>query len=148
MKGVNQCLSRHFPWNPDNQINTNMILFTSTFPNQWVRKIFWSSILYWFLKSTMIWWKNSLPKFCWPIYNPLMGEGFMGGCTIFFSFLTSFFKIRKRFFESIKITSGIYDRKFFIFQMSERWFPWHPKGGCTSPHKSRGVFYKHVGHGN
>ena len=30
--------------------------------------------------------------------------------------------------------------KFFIFQMSGRWFPWHPKGGCTPPHKSRGVF--------
>ena len=23
--------------------------------------------------------------------------------------------------------------KFFIFQMSGRWFPWHPKGGCTPP---------------
>ena len=23
--------------------------------------------------------------------------------------------------------------KFFIFQNSGRWFPWHPKGGCTPP---------------
>ena len=41
------------------------------------------------------------------------GKGFMGGCTPplhdFFLFLTSFFKIGKRFFASvIKIISGIY----------------------------------------
>ena len=30
--------------------------------------------------------------------------------------------------------------KFFTFQMSGRWFPWHLKGGCTTPHKSCGVF--------
>ena len=44
--------------------------------------------------------------------------------------------------------------KFFISQMSDisqmsgRWFPWHPKGGVYTPHKSRGVFYTHIGHGN
>ena len=31
--------------------------------------------------------------------------------------------------------------KFFIFQISGRWFPWHPKGGCTpTSHKPRDIF--------
>ena len=43
----------------------------------------------------------------------IIGRGIYGGCTPhlydFFLFLTSFFKIRKRFFASvIKIISGIY----------------------------------------
>ena len=34
--------------------------------------------------------------------------------------------------------------KFFIFQMSGRWFPWHPKGGVYTPHKSIEVFFTHI----
>ena len=33
--------------------------------------------------------------------------------------------------------------KFFIFQISGRWFPWHPKGGCTPP-KNLEVFFTHI----
>ena len=45
-------------------------------------------------------------------FSPIIGEGFIGGVhpsLRFFLFLTSFFKMRKRFFASaIKIISGIY----------------------------------------
>ena len=63
----------------------------------------------------------------------------------FFLFLTSFFKIWKRFFASvIKIISGICGYKFFIFQMSGRWFPWHPKGGGVHPPINLEVFFTHI----
>ena len=90
----------------------------------------------------------------WLSIADLMGEGFMGGgwCTppfTIFLFLTSFFKIEKDFLPVLSKLSQASMVKIFIFQMSGRWFPWHPKGGgCTPPHKSRGVFYTHIGHGN
>ena len=34
--------------------------------------------------------------------------------------------------------------KFFIFQMSGRWFPWHPKGGVYTPPINLEVFFTHI----
>ena len=34
--------------------------------------------------------------------------------------------------------------KFFIFQMSGRWFPWHPKGGGCTPPINLEVFFTHI----
>ena len=34
--------------------------------------------------------------------------------------------------------------KFFIFQMSGRWFPWHPKGGGVHPPINLEVFFTHI----
>ena len=50
-----------------------------------------------------------------------------------FLFLTSFFKYEKDFLQVLSKLSHASMVKFFIFQMSGRWFPWHPKGGCTPP---------------
>ena len=73
----------------------------------------------------------------------LMGEGFMGVHTPFTIFFISDFVLQ----DTKKIFCKCYQNylrhiwlEFFIFQMSGRWFPWHPKGVVYNPHKSRGVF--------
>ena len=34
--------------------------------------------------------------------------------------------------------------KFFIFQVSGRWFPWHPKEGGVHPSINLEVFFTHI----
>ena len=81
-----------------------------------------------------------------PVYgmSVLMGEGFIGGVhPPSRSFLISDFVLQ----DMKNIFCQCYQNylrhlwlKFFIFQMSERWFPWHPKegvapkGGVHTPH--------------
>ena len=56
---------------------------------------------------------------------------------------------KKKIFASvIKIIPGIYGQNSSYFKWVEGGFRGTPKGGCTPPHKSRGVFYTHIGHGN
>ena len=65
------------------------------------------------------------------------GRRIYGGCTPllrFFLCLTSFLKIRKRFFASvIKIISGISSQNFSFFRWVQGGFRGTPKGGCTPP---------------
>ena len=77
-----------------------------------------------------------------------MEDGFMGGVYTplydLFWFLNSFFKIRKRFFASLQASM------VNIFHFSDEWnvVSVAPQRGVYTPHKSRGVFYTHIGHGN
>ena len=68
----------------------------------------------------------------------------MGNVHPFRSFLISAFVLqdmRKIFCQNYQNYLRDLWLKFFIFQMSGRWFPWQPKGGMVyTPPKSRGVF--------
>jgi len=79
----------------------------------------------------------------------IYGGGVHPPFTIFFDFRLRSLRYEKDFCQCYQNYLRHLWLKFFIFQMSGRWFPWHPKGGGVHPpHKSRGVFYTHIGHGN
>ena len=69
--------------------------------------------------------------------SKINGRRIYGGCTPhFMNFFISDFILK----DTKKIFCKCYQNylrhlwlKSFIFQMSGRWFPWHPKGGCTPP---------------
>ena len=64
----------------------------------------------------------------------------MRGVYDFFLFLTSFFKISK-----LSQASMV---KIFHFSDESKVVSVTPQRGVYTPHKSRGVFYTHIGHGN
>ena len=72
----------------------------------------------------------------------------MGGCTPpLLSFLISNFVLQ----DMKEIFCQCYQNylrhlwlKFFIFQMSGRWFPWHPKGGGVHPPINLEVFFSDI----
>ena len=74
----------------------------------------------------------------------LMGEGFTEVYTFLYENILYFWLHSSRYEKDFCQCYPNYLRhlwlKFFIFQWSGRWFPWHSKGGCILPHKSRGVF--------
>ena len=84
----------------------------------------------------------------------LMGEGFMGGMytppfTIFFDFRLRSLRYEKDFLPVLSKLSQASLVKIFHFSDEWKVVSVAPqRGGCTPPHKSRGVFFRHIGHGN
>ena len=84
----------------------------------------------------------------------LMGEGFMGGCTpppfaIFFEFRLGSLRYETDFLPVLSKLSQASMVKIFHFSDEWKVVSVAPqRRGCTPPHKSRGVFYTHIGHGN
>ena len=82
-----------------------------------------------------------------------MGKGFMGGCkppfTIFFDFRLRSLRYEKDFLPVISKLSQASMVKIFHFSDEWKVVSVAPqRGGVHPPHKSRGVFYTHIGHGN
>ena len=77
-----------------------------------------------------------------------MGEGFMGGeHPPLRTFLISDFVLQ----DTKNIFCKCYQNylrhlrlKFFIFQMSGRWFPWHTKGGCIPLPLNSKIFFSDI----
>ena len=79
----------------------------------------------------------------------LMGEGYMRGVytpfTIFYNSYSS--RNEKDFLLVLLKLSQASIVKIFHFSDEQKVVSVVPKRGCTPPHKSRSVFFKHIGHG-
>ena len=94
----------------------------------------------WFRKYELIWF-----------INILMEEGFLGVYTPFTIFL--YFWLRPLRYEKdfLQVLSKLCQASMVkIFHFSDEWkvVSVAPQRGVYTPHKSRGVFYTHIGHGN
>ena len=86
------------------------------------------------------------------MYLSLMGEGFIGGIhppfTIFFYFRLRSLRYEKYFLQKLSKLSQASMVKFFHF--SDEWevvSVASQREGVYTPHKSRGIFYRHIDHG-
>ena len=79
--------------------------------------------------------RDFLSYYAWWII--IHGRRIYGGVhptfTIFVDFWLRSSRYEKDFLQVLLKLSQASMFKFFIFQTSGRWFPWHPKGGCTPP---------------
>ena len=80
-----------------------------------------------------------------------MGEGFIGGCTppftIFFDFRLRSLRYEKDFLQVLSKLSQASMVKIFHFSDEWKVVSVAAQRGVYTPHKSRGVFYRHIDHG-
>ena len=98
---------------------------------------------------SVVWFHHRIPcKIYLDHRSLLMEEGFMGPLYDLFDFRLRSLRYEKDFLSVLSLSQASMVK---IFHYSDEWkvvsvAP--QRGGCTPPHKSRGVFYTHIGHGN
>ena len=76
-----------------------------------------------------------------------MGEGFMIPFTIFFDFRLRSLRNEKDFLPVLSKLSQASMVKMFHFSDEWKMVSMAPQRGVYTPHKSRGIFFRHIGHG-